>query len=131
MSAVAKMQNGYLTATRSIGTPREIEYRLLSDVTGRLRKASGPQGDFKDLAAALHDNLMVWQALAIDVAENENGLPAQLRAQLFYLYEFALNHSPKVLQSEADASALVDINTAVMSGLRHAQTRKGAEQCQV
>ncbi|MDO9525518.1 MAG: flagellar biosynthesis regulator FlaF, partial [Gemmobacter sp.] len=56
--------------------------------------------------------------LAADVAETDNGLPGPLRAQLFYLYEFASEHSRKVLSGSASVEVLVDINTAVMRGLR-------------
>ncbi|MEM0988342.1 MAG: flagellar biosynthesis regulator FlaF [Pseudomonadota bacterium] len=131
MPALAQLQNGYLSATRNIGTPREVEYQLLSRVTGKLKKAASGKAEFKDLAAALHENLMIWQTLALDVVEDDNGLPSQLRAQIFYLYEFALVHTPKVLQREADASALIDVNTAVISGLRQAALAKGPDQCQV
>ena len=45
-------------------------------------------------------------------------LPPALRAQLFYLYEFTDQHSRKVLAGNASIEVLVDINTAVMRGLR-------------
>ena len=55
--------------------------------------------------------------MAIDVADNENALPQELRAQLFYLAEFTEHHSRRVLRREADVTALIDINTAVLRGL--------------
>ncbi len=45
-------------------------------------------------------------------------LPAALRARLFYLYEFTARHSRAVLDGKASVEVLVDINTAVMRGLR-------------
>ena len=52
------------------------------------------------------------------VAEEGNGLPAKLRAQLFYLYEFTTQHSRAVRDRKASVDVLIDINTAVMRGLR-------------
>ncbi|MFN6978293.1 MAG: flagellar biosynthesis regulator FlaF [Gemmobacter sp.] len=43
-----------------------------------------------------------------------------MRAQLFYLYEFTAAHSRRVLDGTASVEALVDVNTAMMRGLRGA-----------
>jgi flagellar biosynthesis activator protein FlaF len=111
------------TAYASPGTPartlRGIEYDLFARVTHRLRTAqSAGRKDFAGLARALHENRELWTVLATDVAGPGNALPAPLRAQLFYLYEFTDQHSRKVLNGEATAEVLIDINTAVMRGLR-------------
>ncbi len=104
-------------------SPRTIEYDLFARVTRALttaQTASGPAGraDFAGLAQALHDNGRMWRVLATDVAEPGNALPAALRARLFYLYQFTEAHSRKVLGGTAEVGVLVDINTAVMRGLR-------------
>ena len=130
MSAQSAIQSGYLGATRSTGLPRDIEYQLFSQITGRLHKASDDPDKFPDLAAALSDNLTLWRTIALDVADQDNELPDLLRARLFYLYEFTNAHTPKVLRREADASALIDINTSVMRGLKPRQPGKGPDQCQ-
>ncbi|MEM1297908.1 MAG: flagellar biosynthesis regulator FlaF [Pseudomonadota bacterium] len=125
MSALAYQQNGYVAATRKTGMPRSIEYQLFSKTTGRLNRASQPDGSFPDLAEALSDNLELWRTLAVDVVDDENGLPAQLRAQLLYLFEFTNAHTSKVLRGEADVSALIDINTSIMKGLRQSPQEEG------
>ncbi|MEY4984795.1 MAG: hypothetical protein RIR62_3061 [Pseudomonadota bacterium] len=103
-------------ATRS---PRSAEYDLLARVTARLQAAWGRRhADHPDLVRALADNLDLWSTLAADVAGDGNGLPAALRARLFYLYEFTAHHSRAVLENRASVEVLVDINTAVMRGLR-------------
>lgn len=100
-------------------TPRSLEYELLARATQRLkaawdvRKENHPQ-----LVAAVSENLKIWTTLACDVAGSENGLPAKLRAQLFYLFEFTNMHSRAVLGDQGSVEVLVDINTAVMRGLR-------------
>ena len=104
-------------------SPRTVEYDLFARVTRALaaaQAATGPAGraDFAALARALHDNGRMWRVLATDVADPGNALPAALRARLFYLFQFTEVHSRKVLDGTAEAGVLVDINTAVMRGLR-------------
>ena len=41
-----------------------------------------------------------------------------MRAQIFYLAEFTQIHSARVLKREAEPGILVDINTAMMRGLK-------------
>lgn len=118
MSVQAIHRSGYEDAARALGTPRSIEYKVFSQTTGRLKRNGCSDSDFNGLADALHDNLRLWSAIAADVAEPENGLPAQLRAQLFYLYEFTATETRKILRRETDAAALIEINTTVMRGLR-------------
>lgn len=129
MSALAKKMNGYLEATRTTGNPRDIEYQLFAKITGRLNRANDPDRPFSELASALSDNLRLWTEIGLNVAEPENELPKQLRAQLFYLFEFTQQHTQKALRQEADASALIDINMSVMRGLRPNNPGKGPEQC--
>jgi flagellar protein FlaF len=96
-----------------------VEYDLLARITNRLTQAEAARNkDYPAFARALSDNHRLWSTLAADVAEPGNGLPAQLRAQLFYLYQFTAEHSRKVLDGTAGIGVLIDINTAVMRGLR-------------
>ena len=125
----AGLQHRYLDATRRTGSARDIEYQLFSSITGRMNRASRPDAAFPDLVSALNENTALWREIALDVIDDDNGLPPKLRAQLFYLYEFTASHTRKVLQREADASALIDINTAIMKGLRQHISGKGTDQC--
>ena len=112
-------QNAYGRPETPVRSQRSIEYDLFARVTKRLSAAwAARSSDFTGLVRALHDNTAMWQVLAADVAEPDNGLPKQLRARLFYLYEFTAQHSPKVLDEQCSVEVLVDINTAVMRGLR-------------
>jgi flagellar protein FlaF len=104
------------TPARSL---RSIEYDLIAQVTQRLRHAwSQRDSNFPALVAALTDNQQLWSTLASDVALPDNGLPAPLRARLFYLYQFTVQHSRAVLDKGASVEVLTDINTAVLRGLR-------------
>jgi flagellar protein FlaF len=117
----------HFTAARSVyarpeapqKTPRSLEYDLLARITKRLAQAAAARREnFPALMAALDENLRLWSTLASDVADSGNTLPSKLRAQLFYLYEFTNLHSKAVRADKGSVEVLVDINTAVMRGLR-------------
>ncbi len=119
MTLLAAARAAYGAPSAPTRTPRTLEYEAFARVTARIKTAAarGKPG-FYDLAFALHDNRRLWTTLAADVAEPGNGLPQALRAQLFWLSDFTDQHSAQVLDGKADASVLVEINTAVMRGLR-------------
>lgn len=120
MSATAHAQSAYGSMARTIKTPRDIEYDLMAAITGRLQAAhadTGP-GAFPALVNAMHDNRRLWSAFAVDLADSGNQFPKELRARLFYLAEFVNQHTDKALTGTAPAEVLVDINLAVMRGLR-------------
>jgi len=120
MSVAAHAHTTYGLNTRTLKTPRDIEYDVLARITGRLQKhlphklgRTGPE-----LTAALDENRRLWMAFATDLASPGNGFPQDLRAGLFYLADFTLQHTTKVLSGTATAEVLADINTSVMRGLR-------------
>jgi flagellar protein FlaF len=73
---------------------------------------------FPRLAQAIIDNQRLWGTLADDLLLDSNGLPVPLRAQLVSLASFVQRHSLAVLGGRASMAPLVDINTAIMKGLR-------------
>ena len=117
MTTMQMTHGGYGAANAHIRTPRSIEYDVLARVTARMKAACTEGASFGRLAEALTENNQLWTTLAGDVAEANNGLPAALRAQLFYLFEFTYQHTQKVLKGEAKAEVLIEINTAVLRGL--------------
>lgn len=119
MNASLQAQAVYGTPVAATRTPRDIEYEVFARITRRLRGASQASGGgFAALAAALHENRRLWSALADDLLDDDNGLPAPLRAGLLSLAVFTDRHTTAVLNGRADAGVLVEINTAVMRGLR-------------
>lgn len=119
MNAIAFPIGAYARPEAPARTPRSIEYDLLARMTQRLTQAeSRKDKDYAGLLAALNDNERLWSAFAADVASPGNGLPARLRAQLFYLFEFTAHHSREIAAGRGSVGVLVDINTAVMRGLR-------------
>jgi flagellar protein FlaF len=122
-------QRAYGAAARPLRTARGTEYEIFAEVTAALAQAGRApspeeEGDFAArsrrfaaLVDAVHRNRRLWTTLAADVASPGNALPPELRARLFYLAEFTDAHSRAVLRG-ADVTPLVDVNRAVMAGLR-------------
>ena len=118
MNAHHMAHSAYAGAAAPTRTERRAEYDVFARCTRALSATQGGFGGFPALVRALNDNRRLWNALAADVSGQANGLPAPLRAGLFYLAEFTRHHSQRVLAGEADVAALIDVNTAIMRGLR-------------
>ena len=121
MNATYLAQSAYGSASIPARTPRSSERAVIEQVTASMLHASQEGADFAHLAEAVFDNQKLWIALAADVADRNNSLPQSLRAQIFYLAEFTQIHSRKVLTEQASLEPLLEINRAIMSGLRGQQ----------
>ncbi|MGI1662045.1 flagellar biosynthesis regulator FlaF [Palleronia sp. KMU-117] len=117
MNALQMARSAYATSAPT-RPPRTVEYDAFARITERLSRAATSGTHFPALAVALTDNLRLWTLLAADVANRENSLPDSLRARIFYLADFTRTHTRKVLRNAATPEALVEINLAVMRGLR-------------
>ncbi len=112
-------KNSYAHSSKSTADTRGIEYQVFARVTQDLASGNKNAPDYlPKLSKALHTNMRLWTILAVDVANDNNALPAELRSSLFYLAEFTRQHTAKVQAGEADQKILVDINTMIMRGLR-------------
>jgi flagellar biosynthesis activator protein FlaF len=106
-------------AAAPVRSARGAEYAVFALVTKRL--AAIDQSDrtaFPRLAEAVTDNQRLWATLAEDLMSDGNRLPLALRGQLLSLAEFVRRHSLAVLGGKGAVDVLVDINTAIMKGLR-------------
>jgi flagellar protein FlaF len=119
MNATLRAQSAYGAPTVATQTPRDIEFHAFAQITSAM-SAARDSGDFPRLAAAMHENVRLWATLAIDAALPENPLPPLLRSRIVHLAAFARAHAARVLRREDSVDALIDVNTAVMKGLRHA-----------
>jgi len=121
MNAAQRARNAYAPSRAGILTARGTEYAVFARITHDLKSASdrGRPG-FAALVAALHENRRLWRTLAIDVADSGNALPDDLRARILYLAEFTALHTSRVLGGNGGTEPLIEINTAVMRGLRAA-----------
>jgi flagellar protein FlaF len=108
----------YQQAAQRAEPPRDLEYRLLGQVTRALMDAA--QLDPKDFAGridALDWNRRVWTALAADCASERNALPGPVRAQIISLSMWVNRHTSSVMRREAQIEPLIDVNRAIMQGL--------------
>ena len=112
-------QQAYAQAGAPTRTPRDTEFEVISRITRRLNNAAARKDiDFGGFAEALHDNRRLWTVLAAEVADADNWLPQDLRARIFYLAEFTRHHSSRVLADKGSVEPLLEINMAVLRGLR-------------
>jgi len=110
-------RSGYAAAP--IRTDRGTEYAVFAQVTRRLKSVDETdRSAFATLAAAVVDNQRLWSTLSEDLMGDDNALPIALRGQLISLAEFVRRHSMQVLGGRASVAPLIDINTAIMKGLR-------------
>ncbi len=116
MNAISLAQNAYSQTAAPVRTDRGTEYDVFARITHRLKTISA-KSDYTGFVAVLHENRQLWTLLAVDVADEKNALSQGLRAQIFYLAEFTIHHTSKVLAGSATVEALVDINTSIMRGL--------------
>jgi flagellar protein FlaF len=121
VTALDQARAAYGASARVTRTLRDTEYDILAHITRRLKAATEPEVAFADLAGAIHDNRSLWSAFALDLATPGNRLPVDLRNRLLYLARFVDDHSSKVLRQSASVEVLVEVNTAVMRGLRPAE----------
>jgi flagellar biosynthesis activator protein FlaF len=105
---------------RNLKTPRDLEYEVFARITGQLKTALGASERLVTpaLATALHENRRFWNVLAVDLAHPDNAFPQDLRARLFYLAEVILAATDRILAGSDEGELLIDLNTAVMRGLR-------------
>jgi flagellar protein FlaF len=117
MHSSSQARSAYAAAP--VRSARGAEYAAFASVTKALVAAGVPEAPrFASLAEAVVDNQRLWATLAEDLMGDANELPVPLRAQLISLAEFVRRHSLSVLAGRGSVAALVDINTAIMKGLR-------------
>lgn len=117
MNASALAQSAYGPRIGGAQTARETEYQILSRVTGALSTARDA-GSFPKICEALHQNVKLWSMLAADVAGPANGLPQELRRGVASLAVFSIRTSLQAMQGDRDLTVLIDVNQAMMKGLR-------------
>jgi flagellar protein FlaF len=127
MNIAAQAVQGYRAVQVGTESARGVEAKLFAEVTAELIKAARAKAGFRDLAAALHRNRALWDALLADLVDPRNALPDALRAELIGLGHFVRNFSGRVLQGEAEGQPLIDVNSSILAGLRAAGGAQGDE----
>lgn len=114
--AAARAYSGNQPQTKSL---RDLEYDVFLGVTRELKRLHANEGpSYPRLVEALNKNEKLWTEIGVQVAQSDNALPKELRANLFYMARFVSHQTDKILKRDADLSSLIDVNVAVLRGLK-------------
>ena len=100
-----------------VENPRQVEYRLLGQVTGALIAVRGST-DKRKFFDALLWNQRVWDAFLHDVSDEGNQLPAPLRRQIIGICLWVRRETDALIDGKGDIEALITVNRNIMEGLR-------------
>lgn len=109
--------DAYRRSLNTTQSPREVEYRLLAQVTAALIEAQGDPKDLSRKIDAVNWNKQVWDAFMVDVNDPENRLPRELRAAIISLAIWVTKETSLVIDDKADLEALIAVNKDIMKGL--------------
>ncbi|MFX4221451.1 MAG: flagellar biosynthesis regulator FlaF [Thalassobaculum sp.] len=116
--------DAYNRTIKSTATPRDVEYRLLGQVTAALIKAQERMGESRnkpsvmaEVMDALNWNNQVWDTFVEDVGTEGNMLPRELRAAIVSLGIWVSRETGLVQSGEGDIESLISVNKAIMRGL--------------
>ncbi|MFU8863092.1 MAG: flagellar biosynthesis regulator FlaF [Rhodobacterales bacterium] len=119
--------SAYKNTIRQVESPRQIERRILSRLTGELEAfgaydTTTTSFERLDILAnglrdALIENQTFWAALKHDLAHPTNALPPELRAGLLSIALWVDQKTKNVLGGQPGVMALVEINRSIIAGL--------------
>ena len=102
---------------------RDLEYKVLGQVTGALIEASAEGSQLSERYDAALWNEKVWHVFRCDLSSKENKLPDDLKASLISLAIWVSKETCRVLDNSAGLDGLININRQIMAGLNsRAQT---------
>ncbi len=127
----------YKSTIRSSESPRQIERRILSRLTGQLEAraadydtAEGSHERIEILSSGLRrdltENQRFWGELRHDLSQPGNALPAELRAGLLSIAIFVERQTNAVIGGAPGVSALVGINRSIVAGMAGQAPAAGA-----
>jgi flagellar protein FlaF len=116
------MSSAGYTVYKSVQTnkddPRDLEYRLLAQVTGALIQVRDNNLGAKERVAAAKWNRDIWSALRQDLMNENNQLPKELRASLVSISLWIEKEALRVMEGSGDINAMIDVNRNIMAGLK-------------
>jgi flagellar protein FlaF len=109
--------NVYGKVMRDTENSREIERRVFEQITSELEAADDPATSFTARIAAMHRNRELWLTLTCDLADEDNALPAALRARIISLGIWVLGETQRLMRGAGSLADLIEINRSIMRGL--------------
>lgn len=109
--------NAYRRAQQVAATPRNNEYRLMSQITGEMIAARDAGLKGGALMTTLHRNRVVWNTFANLCASDGNQLPADLRARIISIGMWVDKYTSEVMAGRDSIEDLIVVNRAIIEGL--------------
>ena len=110
--------NAYTKNQNRASAPRDGEYLAFTKATRGLMAADEAGCEnLKALIEAIDFNRRLWDVLASDCANDENGLPLETRAGIISLSRWVHTHSSAVMRKAENLEPLIEINRMMMDGL--------------
>jgi flagellar protein FlaF len=101
-----------------VESQRQVEYRLLAQVTGALIAARDEPGDKRKVFDAILWNQRVWDAFLHDLSGDDNRLPIDLRKRLIGICLSVRRETAAIIDGKGNLEALIVVNRNIMEGLR-------------
>lgn len=127
--------DAYNRTIKNTSSPRDVEYRLLGQVTAALMKAKVRKDQARNTPAAMAEvmdalnwNNQVWDTFVEDVGTEGNMLPRELRAAIVSLGIWVSRETGLVTSGDGDIDALISVNRAIMRGLNPARAEKEEQE---
>ncbi len=108
--------NPYASAIQTTETPREREFRLLARAN-RLMAETKETKDIGTLYRAVLFNRQVWNTFLIDLTDERNALPTELKGMLISIGIWVEKFSDQVCDGEESVDDLIEVNRTIMDGL--------------
>lgn len=98
-------------------TPRQQEYRLMSQITGEMIQARQSGLNGAALVPALHRNRQAWSTFSALCAAPGNQLPPELRASIISIALWVDRYTSEVVAGRDSIDELITVNRAIIDGL--------------
>lgn len=118
MNTVHYNSSGYEKSMPATKSKRSLEYDTIAAITSRLKKAGEQPDNYTAYVEALDSNRRMWGVIATSMLDPQNTYPNSLKSKLYYLFEFTSSYSQNALNEKSSLDVLIDINKAVLRGLK-------------
>lgn len=98
-------------------SPRNTEFRLVSQITGDMIAARDAGFQGAQLMPALHRNREMWSAFSTACGTPGNALPPELRAGIISLALWVDRFTSEVVTGREPIDELIGVNRLILEGL--------------